>query len=95
MSDEKEKTNRGFRVYGRIQCSGYPGLVRVQESSMAGESAHVWLFLDGESCSEHLGRHHKPEPHLNVAGAKLLRDALNQFIAEAEDDELTELTEAP
>jgi len=62
---------------------------------MAGEGPHVWLFLDGEACSEHLGHHHKPEPHLSVEGAKSLRDALNQFIVEAEGDELTESVETP
>ena len=86
---ERETTPRGFRIYGRVPAFG-AGTVRVQESSLAFEGAHVWLFYDGVECSEHLGRHHKPDPQLSVAQAKSLIKALQTFVDEAEGDELTE-----
>lgn len=89
-----EKTSRGFNIYGRIPTQR-GGSVRVQESSMAGEGAHVWLFLDGEQCVDHLGHHQKPDPHLNVEQAKALRDALDTFVRAAESDELTEPASVP
>jgi hypothetical protein len=88
----KETTERGFRIYARVP-SRDGGTVQVQESSLAFEGAHVRLFLKGAECSEHMGRHHRPEPHLSVAGARALRDALATFITEAEEDELTETAE--
>lgn len=78
-----------FNIYGRVPTHA-GGSVRVQDSSLAFEGPHVWLFLDGEQCVEHLGQHMKPDPQLNVEQAKQLRDALNAFIAAAEGDELTE-----
>lgn len=72
---EFEKTARGFNVYGRVPTHA-GGSVRVQDdSSLAFEGPHVWLFLDGEQCTEHLGRHQKPDPQLSVEQAKQLRDA--------------------
>lgn len=89
----KEYTSRGFRIYGRIdEHDG--GTVRVQESSLAAEGAHVWLFIDGRQCTEHLGKHHKPDPQLSVPQAKALIAALQTFVADAEGDELTEPAEA-
>lgn len=89
MSDEKERTERGFRVYARVPDSR-GGTVRVQESSEAGTGAHVWLFYDDVECWEHLGKHHRPELHLTVAQARRLCVALATFVAEAEMGELTE-----
>lgn len=90
---EVERTERGFAIFGRVPTAN-GGSVRVQESSIAFEGAHCWLFLDGERCSDHhLHGHQKPDPHLNVAQAKQLREALDAFITAAEADELTEPAE--
>ena len=76
-----EKTSRGFTVFGRVPTQR-GGSVRVQESSQV-EGPFVWLFLDDEQCIEHMGKHQKPDPLLNVEQAKALRDALDSFINEA------------
>ena len=102
-----ETTNRGLGIYGRISTRS-AATIRVQESSLAGEGAHVWLFLDGDVCKDftpHTGgwrdhvpmpgdTHSKPDAQLSVAQAKNLIAALQAFIAEAEADELTEPAEA-
>ena len=64
-------TERGFRLYGELMDS-YGNDIRVQESSAA-NGPHVWIFIDagGDLC-----------PHLNVAQAIEVRDALSLFIAE-------------
>jgi hypothetical protein len=89
---ETEKTSRGFRIFARVPTHE-GGSVRVQESSLAFEGAHVWLFLDGQDCTDHLGRHQKPNPHLNVAQARQLALALNEFCDSAEQGELMENAE--
>ena len=89
---EKEYTNRGFRVYGHIPYR-HGGSVRVQESSLAGCGAHVWLFIDGEKCKDHMGEHLMPSPQMSVAQAKELITALQSFVDEAEAYELTEPAE--
>ena len=76
-------------MFGRVpERDG--GTIRVQESSMAGEGAHVWLFLDGRECREHLGHHMRPAPLLNVAQAELLAEALAAFVAAARAARLME-----
>lgn len=87
-----ETTPRGFQIFGRVPCAS-GGTVRVQESSMAFEGAHVWLFLDGEECKEHLGKHSRPAPHLDVAQAKQLIAALSDFVVAAEQGALMEPAE--
>lgn len=84
----KETTNRGFRVFGRITDDRGTG-VRVQESSAAGRGAHVWLFTEGD-CVDHLGKHQRPDAHLNYHQAKALIEALQAFVHEAEAGQLAE-----
>jgi hypothetical protein len=88
-----ERTERGFRVYGRIPSHG-AAIVRVQESSLAMEGAHVWLFIDGEACTDHhVHGHSRPAPQLNVAQAKELISALSRFVKDAERGKLMEPAE--
>lgn len=83
-----ENTERGFRIYARIECRDGVTL-RVQESSLAFEGAHLWLFVDGE-CVDHHGSHTRPVPHLNVAQAKELITAISQWVHDAEAGVLVE-----
>lgn len=91
MAAKTEKTARGFGVYGKSKIkSRGGGTLRVQESSLAGEGAHVWLFLDGEKCVDHLGEHLAPSPQLNVTNVKRLIKALQTFVDAAEAGGLME-----
>ncbi len=90
--NETDKTSLGFRIFARVPTHD-GGSVRVQESSLALEGAHVWLFLDGQDCVDHIGRHQKPDPHLSVAQARQLALALNAFCDAAEQGELMENAE--
>lgn len=75
------KTDRGFTVFGEIQSKNGNRLV-VQESSMAFEGAHAWLYYDSLKG--------KPGEQFSVDGAKELVAALTAFIEMAEADQLTE-----
>jgi hypothetical protein len=75
MSDEREKTERGFRVYGRSDDRR----VQVVESSIAFEGPHVRIFV-GKS----------EAVHLSLPDAKLVLVALSAFAREAEAGMLTE-----
>lgn len=63
-----EYTQRGFRIYTHFR-DRYGNEVRVQQSSLATESC-VWIFSD-------------EDPHLTVEQAQVVRDALDEFIADA------------
>ena len=77
-----EKTTRRFRLFGHLR-SERNGEIRVQESSVAFEGAHCWVFAgDDDTGGQSL--------HLSVSQARELVEALMVFIAEAEADELTE-----
>jgi hypothetical protein len=89
---EKEYTNRGFRVFGHIPYR-HGGAVRVQESSLAFEGPHVWLFIEGDKCKEHMGEHMMPTPQMNLEQVKQLISALQDFVNEAESENLTESCE--
>lgn len=89
---EKEFTQRGFRVFGHIPYRN-GGAIRVQESSLAGCGAHVWLFIDGEKCKDHMSEHLMPSPQMSVKQVKELIAALQCFVDEAEASELTEPAE--
>jgi hypothetical protein len=70
----KRVTERGFMIYAEFTDT-YGSSVRVQESSAASEPK-VWIFCDK--------RGDEPaSPHLSVEQARLVRDALNEFIKEA------------
>jgi hypothetical protein len=87
---EKQRTARGFRIYDNtIQARN--GTLRVQESSLAFEGAHVWLFYD-DNDKRHKGKDY-PAPQINVAAAKKLVSALQSFIEGAEAGELIEPAE--
>lgn len=93
---DTEKTERGFGIYGRIPTRN-GGTLRVQQSSLAFEGAHVWLFLDGEKCVDHrpTGTHLVPAPHLSVAQAEQVIAALSEFVRQARANELNEPAECP
>lgn len=83
MSQEEHNgraNDRGFREYAALVDS-YGSRVRVVESSSA-EHRHVWIFSekDGKDGVFHLGEWQSYSPHLNVAQAIKLRDALTRFI---------------
>jgi hypothetical protein len=76
-----EKTNRGFVVFSReIEDRDTKDCVRVQESSIALEGAHVRV-LPGAG-TEAL--------HLNTDNAEKLANALLEFVRMARAGELTE-----
>lgn len=77
-----EYTGRGFRVFDCVPCRR--GLLRVQESSLADNGPHVWLFLEGPGLAA------DESPQLDVAGALRLSAALLGFALAALAGELTE-----
>lgn len=79
-----ERTQRGFRVFGRVKDSKGETW-RVQESSAAFEGAHAWLFWDSGKDARDVIR-----PHLSVSQAKELVALLGMFIQEAERGALME-----
>lgn len=82
MSDEKLRTQRGFRIFlAGVEQRG--GTVSLVESSMAFEGAHCLLYEEDPSGA-------LTHVLLDVSGAKAVRDALDIFIREAEAGELTE-----
>lgn len=85
MSDEPKRylTPRGFDVYDEVTTSN-GHTVRVQQSSAAME-AHVWLFVGDSPVTD---SHH---PHLTVAQAIRVRDALTVFIDEESREGVTEV----
>jgi hypothetical protein len=86
MSDENKRTSRGFLIFGHnIPCRH--GTIRVQESSLAFEGAHAWLFYSEEGkgpASDY------PCAEINVESAKKLIIALHEFVTAAEKGQLTE-----
>ena len=85
----KAPGDRGLYDYARI-VDTYGNTITVRTSSAACERA-IWIFTkDMEGRSHTTGAVGYPdgiatvEPHLNVAAAKKLRDALNRFIRDEE-----------
>lgn len=74
-----DRTERGFRVYAEITDSKR-SRVRVQESSAATRDC-VWIFCNNADPSYGLAGV-VPSPHLTVDQARVVRDALNEFINE-------------
>lgn len=65
----------------------YGNTVTVRSSSSIVRS--VWLFTtdpDGAEWVMHMGEVSVRSPHLNVAAAKRLRDALSRFVADSEKE---------
>jgi hypothetical protein len=70
-------TNRGFEDYADFQDS-YGASIIVRESSAA-MGPHVWVFANGGGIVQSGGTN-EGSAHLNVEQAKILRDALTEFI---------------
>jgi hypothetical protein len=64
---------RGFEQYGDPIEADYGHKLWVKESSAA-DTPHVWLFIDPESAPP------GTSPHLSLADAIRLRDALDCYI---------------
>lgn len=74
MIPEPTPNQRGFLTYGGPYIdTAYGHEIRVQESSAA-DAPHVWLFISESDQMEGYN------PHLTLAQALHLREALNQFI---------------
>lgn len=77
-----DKTQRGFAIFGEFTTDRQS--FRVQESSLALEGPHVWVFcnnrIDGQQSTS----------HVDVEGAKQMIAALQAFVESAETGELTE-----
>lgn len=102
-SSEHEVTPRGFAVYAEFTDSYGSVIRVQESSSAEGAHAWIFAeypdataHLTLEECRklmeagfvlEELAAKIEPSPHLNVAQARQLRDALNVFIAEAEAEE--------
>jgi hypothetical protein len=71
-----KRTPRGFGIYTQFRDS-CGSEVRVQESSSA-EGPHIWIFCKNEDPMWNKGT--EPSPHLTVAQARRVRDALDRFI---------------
>ncbi len=88
----KERTQRGFRVFGYTDCRapvGPSGSIRLTESSLAFEGAHAMLnVVEPGHCKN-------VTVLLNVAQAKMLAIMLQEFIEEAVADQLTEPASLP
>ena len=101
MTDEKKRTERGFRIFG--ETPDRDGTVwTVVESSLAFRGAHCRVSHNG-ACMDFPGNgtgwhkhvsafenHLAPGAHLSVAQAETLAKALLLFVAEARAEELTE-----
>jgi hypothetical protein len=68
-------TERGFTIYDQFTDT-YRNDVRVQESSSA-EGPRVWIFCNKGGYSDLTA-----SPHLDLAQAERVRDALDAFIRE-------------
>jgi hypothetical protein len=78
MAEGEYVTNRGFSGFAQFEDS-YGADVRVQASSQAMYDA-VWIFVKGGGIDDNEG-----STHLNAQQARIVRDALNEFLEYAED----------
>ena len=84
MTEEREYTPRGFDVYCKFRDS-YGSQIRVQRSSNA-EIEACWIFAGDNPQMD------DPSPHLSVADARVVRDALAMFIRESEEAAAAHMT---
>ena len=77
-----KKTQRGFHVFAEA-IPLKSGTLRVQESSLALEGPHCWLFLDGMGEQKHA-------PQLGLDSARSLIESLTSFVDMAEAGALME-----
>ena len=74
-------TERGFTNYDEFTDT-YRATITVRQSSAATQDC-VWVFTDGGDVEPQDGsRLNRGSAHLDVEGARRLRDALDAFIAE-------------
>src|ERR1017187_6377582 len=73
----RSATERGFTIYDQLTDT-YRNDVRVQQSSAA-TGPRVWIFCDKGGTEE------STSPHLDVAQAERVRDALDAFITEQKE----------
>lgn len=93
MSRAESLTERGFGIYEEFPDRN--GTVLVQESSIAGEGAHVGVFHTPDPrLYPNLPENHCCGLHLSVSQASTLISALENFIADAKDEILTEPAES-
>jgi hypothetical protein len=85
----RPRSERGFRLFADEFDQLY-GPVHVIESSIAFQGAHCWIYQD---LSKRDPKCETTQVHLDVEGAKKVRDALSLFIDEAEAGELVESAE--
>lgn len=94
MSDSVRTTGRGFRLYGDVDVvDDYHNTIRVQESSVG---THVWIFANDPEGRDFVP--HPPSstgisvrsPHLSPSQAAGVAARLVEFLADVEDEELTE-----
>jgi len=83
----KGRTERGFSKHGTFKTTWH-GEVRVQESSAAFKGACVWVFCEEAYSNE--PKKNPPHLHLSYVDAVNLRDALIDFIKDAEDGKTLE-----
>lgn len=75
MADPQPRyTHRGFRIYADDVTDSKGSKVSVVQSSSA-EDDCVWIFTKNDQWAN-------PDPHLNVEQARIVRDALTEFIDE-------------
>lgn len=77
-------TSRGFAIYEDAPLARSGATVRVQESSLAFEGAHVWISFSGPGAAG------ERMEQFSVDAAKQISAALDEFIADAEAGRLTE-----
>lgn len=69
---------RGFGVYADF-IDSYGAKVRVSQSSAASDD-YIWIFIDGGTVNENEG-----SSHLNVEQARVIRDALSDWLKDVEE----------
>ena len=74
----RSMTLRGFTIYDQL-TDAYGNDVRVQESSSA-TGPKVWIFCNKGGSPDQIG-----SPHLDLAQAQRVRDALTAFIEEQQE----------
>jgi hypothetical protein len=71
----RRTVGRGLRLWGTFKDT-HGNRIRVQESSAA-DGPCMWIFCDSDQLPD-------PSPHLNRAGARRLRAALDRYLADTD-----------
>lgn len=75
-----ETTERGFKIYGRIEDTR-ACILRVQESSAVGDTK-IYIY-----CTDPEGYRENPHPHLNKKQACELIEVLKDYVQDCEEPE--------